>query len=235
MSLAAARARALTIAEDPDGAGEAETFRAVSEAFQGRTTIRTKDDRQRMLDRVIYPAIGHRPIGEIRRSEVVRLLDKIEDESSAVMADYALAIIRRVMNWHAARSDDFRSPIVRGMARTKPHLRARERTLTDEELRALWGAAEGEFGRLVKFLLLTACRRTEALDATRAEIDGSDWVIPGARYKTGKDHLIPLSGAALELLGDGEDRLFDVKKGNIWLQRRAWPRSWHRRHFLDPS
>src|SRR5690349_20733552 len=65
MSLASARARALTIAEDPDRVGEAETFKGVSEAFQRRTTIRTKDDRQRMLDRVIYPAIGHRPIGEI--------------------------------------------------------------------------------------------------------------------------------------------------------------------------
>jgi integrase len=211
MSLASARARALM---DPDGVGEAETFKAVSEAFLARTTIRTKVVRQRMLERTIYPVLGHRPIGEIRRGEVARLLDKIEDEASPGMADYALAIIRRVFNWHATRSDDFRSPIVRGMTRAKPQ--ARERTLTDDELRSLWGAAEGEFGRLVKFLLLTASRRTEALDATRGEIDGSDWVIPGVRYKTGKDHLIPLSSAAQGLLGDGDDRLFNVRPGSIW-------------------
>ena len=36
------------------------------------------------------------------------------------MADHVLAYLRRVMTWHAARSDDFRSPIVRGMARTRP-------------------------------------------------------------------------------------------------------------------
>jgi integrase len=41
-------------------------------------------------------------------------------------------------------------------------------------------------------------------------------VIPGVRYKTGKDHLIPLSGAARELLGDGEERLFAVRPGSIW-------------------
>jgi integrase len=46
-----------------------------------------------------------------------------------------------------------------------------------------------------------------------------------SRYKTGKDHLIPLSGAALELLGDGEDRLFDVKKGNIWRYKDALGRA----------
>ena len=35
------------------------------------------------------------------------------------MADHVLAYLRRVMTWHASRSDDFRSPIVRGMARTR--------------------------------------------------------------------------------------------------------------------
>ena len=220
MSLAAARTRALTIAEGGDPA-EAETFKSVSEAFMRRTTIRTKGGRQNVLERLVYPTLGARPIGEIRRSEIARLLDTIEDRNGPVMADQTLAFIRRIMNWHATRSDDFRSPIVRGMARTKPHERARERTLTDDELRAVWLACEGEFGRYIKFLLLTACRRTEAQDASRAEIVGNDWIIPGARYKTGKDHLVPLSGAAQALLGDGEDRLFDVKSGNTWRYKEA--------------
>lgn len=50
MSLAAARTRALTIAEGGEPA-EAETFKAVSEAFMRRTTIRTKGGRQNVLDR----------------------------------------------------------------------------------------------------------------------------------------------------------------------------------------
>jgi hypothetical protein len=60
------------------------------------------------------------------------------------------------MNWHASRSDEFRSPIVRGMARTSSKERARARVLTDEELRAAWKVAEatpGPFGPLVQFLL----------------------------------------------------------------------------------
>jgi integrase len=222
LSLAGARAKALTIAEGGPLGG---TFKAISDEFMRRTIIRTKRERQQFLDRLIYPTLGNRPIAEIRRSEIVRLLDRIEDESSAIMADHCLAIIRRVMNWHASRSDDFRSPIVRGMARTKPHERARERTLTDDELRSVWRCAEGEFGRYLKFVLLTACRRTEALNAHRSEIDGDDWIIPGARYKTGKDHLIPLSRAAQALAGEGEDRLFALRPGNIWRYKDALSRA----------
>ena len=127
------------------------------------------------------------------------------------------------MNWHASRTDEFRSPIVRGMARTKPKERARERTLTDEELRAIWSAANeaGTFGRYIQFVLLTAARRTEAAKAHRSEITGtgtgSEWLIPGARYKTGKDHLIPLSQSALAVLAklpDGGGFLFSTNGGD---------------------
>ena len=45
------------------------------------------------------------------------------------MADWTLAVVRKIMNWQASRSDDFRSPIVRGMASIKPKERARERRL----------------------------------------------------------------------------------------------------------
>jgi len=48
------------------------------------------------------------------------------------------------MSWHAGRSDDFRSPIVRGMTRTSPKERARQRVLTDDELRAVWKAADDQ-------------------------------------------------------------------------------------------
>ena len=70
------------------------------------------------------------------------------------MADHVLAYLRRVMTWHASRSDDFRSPIVRGMARTRPSQRRRQRVLSDDEIRAVWRAAEASpsaFGYLVQF------------------------------------------------------------------------------------
>ena len=55
-------------------------------------------------------------IDAIRRSDIVRLLDQIEDERGPVMADKALALLSKVFSWHASRNDEFRSPIVRGMS-----------------------------------------------------------------------------------------------------------------------
>lgn len=178
-----------------------DTFKAIAEAYLAREgkKLRTVGERRVTLERLVYPRIGSQPIGTIRRSEVVRLLDKIEDENGPVMADRTLAYIRKVMNWHASRSDEFRSPIVRGMARTSGKERARARILTDEELRAIWQAADGStgpFGAFVKFLLLTGARRAEAAQMTWAEVSGPDWTLPAARNKVKVELIRPLSAAA---------------------------------------
>jgi integrase len=116
------------------------------------------------------------------------------------MATQTLAIIRKVMNWHAMRSDDFLSPIVRGMARTQRSEQARERILTDDELRKIWVANYGVFGSFVRFLLLTAARRSEVAGMTWAELQGSDWTLPARRNKTGLDLVRPLSRTAQAIL-----------------------------------
>ena len=212
-------------------------LRAICEEYLKRegAKLRTKDWREAALKRLVYPELGATPIGEIKRSDIVRLLDRIEDERGPVMADRTLAIIRKVMNWHALRSDDFRSPIARGMARTNGRDLARDRVLTDDELRAIWRAAGGTFGRFVKFVLLTATRRTEAARIHRDEIEGLDWTIPAARYKTKVDHLVPLSAQALALVGnsagfafstDGRTPLRGFGKAKAHLQRESKTKGW---------
>ena len=125
---------------------------------------------------------------------------QIEDDNGARTAHHVLAALRRMMNWYASRYDDFRSPIVRGMSRIKPKERARTRVLSDEELRAVWQVADtfGPYGRMSQFILLTAARLRKSAMMTRDELsaDGSEWLIPAARYKGKHDHLVPLSGAA---------------------------------------
>src|SRR5262249_10856101 len=151
----------------------------------------------------------------ITRADVVALLDAIEDENGASMADHALAYLRAVMNWHAVRSDDFRSPIVRGMARTKPRERARQRKLSDEELRTIWEASadQGVFGTMLRFILLTATRRNEAARMARAELVGAEWTIPAARHKSKRDFLLPLSEAALAEMQDAAPFVFSTDGG----------------------
>jgi integrase len=186
-------------------AAAADTVRAVSESYLSREgkRLRTIDQRRAAFERLIFPAVGDRPIGELKRSEINRLLDRIEDERGPRMADMTLAFLRRVLNWHAIRDDDFLSPIAHGMARTKPKERARSRVLTDDELRAVWKAAgegKGPLPALLKFLLLTAARRSEAAEMMWAEIEGTDWMLPAARNKTKLDLVRPLSQAAQDLL-----------------------------------
>jgi integrase len=198
-----------------------QTLKAVCEDWAERegTNLRTGDTRKDTLERLVCPELGGRPIGDIRRSDIIRLLDKIEDDNGPVMADQTLAFMRRVFNWHASRDDDFRSPIVRGMARTKPRERARARTLNDEELRVVWRVAggQGAFGRLVRFLLLTGARRTEAAAMPWTELDGTEWTLPGPRNKTKLDLLRPLPKAAQAVLGtrpdDGAGFVFSTDGG----------------------
>jgi len=209
-SLASARAKVELMRGEVEAgrapiAPKAETLHTICEEYLRRAKVRTKAERVRTLERLVYPTLGTRPIAEIRRSEIVRLLDGIEDASGPVMADRTLALIRKIMNWHATRSDDFRSPIVKGMARTKPKERARERTLTDDEITAIWRSCKGVFGRFVQFLLLTGARRGEAAQMERSELDKGDWTLPAARNKTKVDLVRPLSKPALDLVdGQGE-------------------------------
>jgi integrase len=139
----------------------------------------------------------------VRRGDVVRLLDSIEDEHGAVMADAVLAGVRKAMNWWAVRDETYAVPLVRGMRRSKPHERARERILNDDELRAVWRAAseqQGTYGAFVQFLLLTGCRRREAAGMRHEEVPNGLWTLPASRSKTKKEVVRPLSRAAQSVL-----------------------------------
>jgi integrase len=201
LGLAVARTRADEIKADVAAGHQprsisTDTLQAICDEYQRREggKLRSAGWRKRVLERHVYPALGSRPIAEIRRSEIVRLLDRIEEGAGPAMADKTLGIIRKVMNWHATRSDDFRSPIVPGMTRGKAS--PRDRILTDDEIRAVWRTDGGMFGRLARFILLTAARRSEAAEMTWAEIEGADWTLPAARNKVGVDLVRPLSRGA---------------------------------------
>jgi integrase len=187
-------------------AAAANTLQTICETYlkrEGRK-LRTIAERQKTLRRLVYPVLGAKPIDDVRRSDIARLLDRIEDHCGAVMADHTLSYLRRVLNWHATRSDEYRTPITRGMTRTKPAERARDRILTDNEIRAAWiatGEMRNAFGPLVRYILLTACRRDEAAEMRRDELVGDIWTMPAARNKGKRDHVVPLSRAAQKMLG----------------------------------
>ena len=141
------------------------TFRAVAEDYlsdpEGGKRLRSRNERERIFGVYLYPKFGSRQIEDIRRKEISDLLKKIRTERGPVMAAHVLAVLRKLMNWHSADSDTFRSPIVKAMDKNKPAERAGGRVLDDDELRAVWRVADEmdhPFGGMVQFVLLTATR-----------------------------------------------------------------------------
>jgi len=197
--------------DDPEGENKDQPEQGLLDIFIERyarkeAKLRTADLIQATFARLVHPEIGDLGIYEVRRSHIVSMLDEIADESGPVMADRTLAYVRKAFNWYATRDDEFNSPIVKGMARTKPKERGRKRTLADDEIRDVWAGLEtiedpACYPRFVKSLLLCATRRNESARLHTAEIDDDLWTIPGARYKTKLDHVVPLTKAAIDLIG----------------------------------
>ncbi len=81
-------------------------------------------------------------------------------------------------------------------------------------------AQPGTGARALEFAILTAARSGEVRGATWAEIDlgAATWTVPGERMKAGKEHRVPLSGAAVALLESlprmaGSDLVFPAPRG----------------------
>jgi integrase len=157
-----------------------------------RTAYQVRD----RLTRLAFPLIGDKPIAELRRTQITAALDHIEHNNGAVIADRTLSDISCVLKFHAKRSDDYVLPLVPGMNRTSKTERARDRTLTDDEIRKLWATGD----RYARFLLLTAARRDEAASMQWKELGGNDWTLPAARNKTKRDLIRPLSKATMAIL-----------------------------------
>jgi len=187
-------------------AAKANTVQALCENYLTREAgkLRTGHARQRVLERLVYPEIGGTTLADLKRSHIVAMLDKIEDECGAKMADLTLAYVRKIFNWHASRVDDFNSPLARNMSRYDAKAHQGTRVLNDDEIRRLWDATgpseESPFHALIRFLLLTGARRREVTELPWNEIDGTNWLLPAARHKNKTDLTRPLSKTTMTVL-----------------------------------
>jgi integrase len=160
----------------------------------------TTSELGRHLGKHVLPVWGGRDFTSIKRSEIATLLDAIQDESGPAAADRTLTILGSIFNWFAARHDDYNSPIVRGMRRTKPKERARDRILSDDEIRLIWSKCEGTFGDMVRFLLLCGQRRTKVASMKWNEVseDCGVWTVANGTKRekgTGGELVLPKMAA----------------------------------------
>jgi integrase len=176
------------------------TVNAVLDAFEKDhvDSLRSADQVKQALTNHVRPRIGERSVYDLKRSNITTMLDEIKEEAGPVMADRVLAHVRKAFNWYMLRDDEFKSPIVRGMAKTKPKERARKRIMADDEIRDIWKALDQWEGpacypRFVKSLLVAMTRRNESSKMHTDEFEGDLWTIPASRYKNKRDHVIPIT------------------------------------------
>ena len=145
----------------PTSGADKPTVAAVAQEWVERHVfkkgLRSHKSLQRIIDVCIVPRVGERIFAELKRSDIAKLLDDIEDNSGPQMADSVLSTLRSIGRWVQTRNDDYTAPFVSRMARTPKAQRERARVLTDDEIRAVW-KVDGTYGAAVKLLLLTAQR-----------------------------------------------------------------------------
>jgi integrase len=153
-----------------------------------------------LLKRRILPAIGNVPAPEVTRADVRALLERVHD-SAAMGSNRAFEVVRRMWNW--ARSKDLvTSSPCDGLKKIEKE-RRRERTYTDEEVRAIVAAVKGtEFQDVIGLLLRTGTRSHEArsLRWDEIDVDRRIWLIPAGKAKAGRKHEVPLAKGAWALI-----------------------------------
>jgi integrase len=153
------------------------------------------------LRRFVLPKWAKRPVHEIRRRDVIGLVEAIAIDRP-VMANRTLGVLSKFFNWLVARDVIAASPVL-GVEMPGVE-KARDRVLDDEEITTVWRASanEGIVGAAVRIMLLTGARRTEVSAMRWAEIDEETrtWVLPSERSKNGQAHVIPLSTTAWQIL-----------------------------------
>ena len=163
------------------------------------------------------PQLGRRPVDAITTADVMAVLTPIWNEKR-VTAQRVRQRIGAIMRWAIAQGYRGDNPAGEALAAVLPRngvARRHQRALPHSDVAAAlarvrasetWPATKLAF----EFLVLTACRSGEVRGARWEEIDpeAATWTVPASRTKAGREHRVPLSGRALEVL-DGARGLAD--------------------------
>ena len=162
----------------------------------------TADEKERIIGKYIVPHFKGRAFVDLKRSDIAALLDYVEDKHGKFQADAVLSVLRTVASWVAKRDDNYQPPFVKGMGRVSSKERKRDRVLNDDELRAVWNAADGAYGALVKLLLLTAQRRGAVLGMRWSDVDLQTgvWDVPQEERAKGTGGSLKLPQIALDII-----------------------------------
>ena len=193
------------------------------------------------LTRHVLPHIGDKPVSNVSSADILDTLRRIWH----VRPETARRIRQRissVMEWSVAmeyRNDnpcDRLGPVLGPQQNVVEHMRALPHGDVAGAIRKMWGSGATPPVKLAfEFLVLTAARSGEVRGARWAEIDlpARVWTVPAKRMKSKREHRIPLSGCAMEILdaarklSDGRSLLVFPSQGGKPISITRLPRMLH--------
>ena len=142
-------------------------------------------------------------IGKVTKKDVADRLTAIVQDHSRITAGAARSSLSALYFWlNKKHFDTVEYNPVKGTDKYKND-NVRDRVLSDSELAAIWKACgDDRYGKIVRLLILTGCRRQEVGGLCKAEVDlyNRTWTIPASRYKTNRPHTVYLAPAAVDLV-----------------------------------
>lgn len=184
---------------------EAETFKELAKVYLDlhASKKRSRDEDERIINKELIRKLGGMKATSIKSREIRDLVDGIAERGSGIMANRTLALVRKIFNFAIQREIVTQNPCS-GVARPAEE-RQRERVLSEDEIKAVWKACDGEpawVAAAMRLYLLTAQRKNEILGMRWDEVDLNSgwWTIPSERAKNSRSHRVPLGPQTLLIL-----------------------------------
>jgi integrase len=191
-------------------------FKAVAEAYIGANEGSWRNDKHRQqwkntLATYVYPVIGELPVAEVGTAHVLQILEPIW-KAKAETASRVRGRMETILD--AAKARGYREG--ENPARWRGHIaqilparsrltRGHHKAMPYEAIPAFVGdlhKREAVAALALEFTILTAARTGEVIGAKwdEVDLDKAIWTIPAGRMKAGKEHRVPLSPRAVEIL-----------------------------------
>jgi integrase len=187
-----------------------DNFRAVADRYVERyakknTKPTTWMELKRQLEVDLLPKWGDRRMASISRQDVAELLEGIADRGSPVQANRTLARLKTLFKWVVDEEIVASDPTSRVRKIVKET--ARDRALTDDEIRLFWAGCDRlgwPFGPMFRLLLLTAQRRDEigGMEWSEMALEKRVWTIPREKAKNDRAHEVHFSELAIEIINE---------------------------------
>jgi len=157
---------------------------------------------------VTWRPLHKRPIDQIIRAEIKAVLDDVARQTGKSTADSARTALSTLFAWAVYSGRLEQNPVV-GLKSYNGNTR-RKRVLSEAELAQVYQAScdGGDYGRILRLLILTGCRRQEigSLSWPKVDLERRLVELPGERVKNNTDHLLPMSEPALAIIEDTPQR-----------------------------